>query len=81
MERVPQVLVSETMRSRLPLEEMPRLQKGMQRVERTLGAEGRLLVRWSGTEPKLRVMIEGPDERALEAFAHELVALARKDVG
>ena len=80
MERVPQVLVSETLKSRKPLEEMPRLQKGMQKVERALGAEGRLLVRWSGTEPKLRVMIEGPDEHALRTMAHELVGLAKKDV-
>lgn len=81
MDRVPQVLVSETLRSRVPIDRMPHLVRGMQKVERALGTDGRLLVRWSGTEPKLRVMIEGPDERALSTYARDLVLLARKDVG
>jgi phosphoglucosamine mutase len=38
-------------------------------------------VRWSGTEPKLRVMVEGPDESRIAAMAQDLVAAARKDVG
>jgi phosphoglucosamine mutase len=39
-----------------------------------------VLVRWSGTEPKLRIMLEGPDEERLRAWAWELVAAAQKDV-
>ena len=42
---------------------------------------GRVLVRWSGTEAKLRVMVEGEDERAIAAHAKEIVAAAKKDVG
>ena len=42
---------------------------------------GRLLVRWSGTEPKLRIMIEGEDQAQIAAWAQELAAAARKDVG
>jgi phosphoglucosamine mutase len=40
-----------------------------------------VLVRWSGTEPKLRVMVEGPDEERIRAMALDLVAAARQDVG
>ena len=46
-----------------------------------LGSEGRVLVRWSGTEPKLRVMVEGPDEDRIGTIARDLVAAARSDVG
>ena len=42
--------------------------------------EGRLLVRWSGTEPKLRIMLEGPDEERLRGWAQELAAAARRDL-
>jgi len=38
-------------------------------------------VRWSGTEPKLLVMVEGPDARRIGTMARELVDAARKDVG
>ena len=50
------------------------------RVEAELGREGRVLVRWSGTEPKLRIMLEGPDEAKIRGFAKELADEARKDV-
>jgi phosphoglucosamine mutase len=46
-----------------------------------LGERGRVLVRWSGTEPKLRVMVEGEDEGAIAAFASEILDAARKDLG
>ena len=81
MERVPQVLESVTLSARKPLEEMAALQGLMEKVKASLGKEGRVLVRWSGTEPKLRVMVEGPDERRIGTLAEELVAAAREDVG
>jgi phosphoglucosamine mutase len=81
MERVPQVLESVTLPARRPLEDMESLQQLIAKVKGTLGKEGRVLVRWSGTEPKLRVMVEGPDEFRIGAMASDLVAAARKDVG
>jgi len=80
MERVPQVLESVTLRARKPLEDMASLQTLVERVKATLGKEGRVLVRWSGTEPKLRVMVEGPDEGRIGTIAQDLVAAAREDV-
>jgi phosphoglucosamine mutase len=79
MERVPQVLESVTLAARKPLEDMASLQSLVERVKSSLGREGRVLVRWSGTEPKLRVMVEGPDETRIGTMARELVDAARKD--
>jgi phosphoglucosamine mutase len=81
MERVPQVLESVTLSARKPLEDMAALQRLIERVRAALGKEGRVLVRWSGTEPKLRVMVEGPDEGRIGTIARDLVAAAREDLG
>ncbi len=62
MTRVPQVLENVTLPQRRPLEGMRRLQAVMRSVSKSLGRKGRILVRWSGTEAKLRVMIEGENE-------------------
>jgi phosphoglucosamine mutase len=81
MERVPQVVESVALPSRRPLEEMGRLTRAADEVKRALGGDGRVLVRWSGTEPKLRIMIEGPDEGRIRAWAEDLAAAAREDLG
>jgi phosphoglucosamine mutase len=78
--RVPQALKSVTLPQRKPIEQMPHLRKAIERIERQLGREGRVLVRWSGTEPKLRVMVEGPDELRVATQVNELVAAAQLDV-
>ncbi len=76
MERVPQVLENVTLKSRKPLDQMGPLSKAQAKVEKALGKEGRVLIRWSGTEPKLRIMIEGPSETKIRAFAKDLCAAA-----
>ncbi len=81
MERVPQVLENVNLPARKPLEEMPALRRAAGEVEKTLGSEGRVLVRWSGTEAKLRIMIEGPDLARIEGWAQDLAAAARRDLG
>jgi phosphoglucosamine mutase len=80
MDRVPQVTESVTLPARRSLEEMPALQQASDRVRASLGSEGRVLVRWSGTEPKLRVMLEGPDESRIREWARELADAARAAV-
>ncbi|HVU04561.1 MAG TPA: phosphoglucosamine mutase [Polyangiaceae bacterium] len=80
MERMPQVLESVSFSKRKPLEEMSELGKRMSQIERKLGDTGRLLVRWSGTEPKLRVMLEGPDVATLSELAKDLLSAARRDL-
>jgi phosphoglucosamine mutase len=81
MERVPQVLESVTLPARKPIEDMAALRRLVEEVRAQLGREGRVLVRWSGTEPKLRVMVEGPDEHRIGTIARDLVEAARRDVG
>ncbi len=79
MERVPQVLENLTLPARQPLEKMLSLAAMTKKVEAALGKEGRVLIRWSGTEPKLRIMLEGPEESKIRAWAKELASAAQKD--
>ena len=81
MTRVPQVLVNVALKARRPLEAMTKLAALSQKVERELGSEGRLLVRWSGTEPKLRIMLEGPNEERVRDLANALAEAAKRDAG
>ncbi|MFZ9888434.1 MAG: phosphoglucosamine mutase [Myxococcota bacterium] len=77
-ERVPQELVNVRVARKVPLEELPEVQRLIAAVEGRLGADGRVLVRYSGTEMKARVMIEGPDADVIRkdacAIADALVA-------
>jgi len=79
MQRVPQVLENVTLPSRRPLEDMRTLGELTRKIEKALGRDGRVLVRWSGTEPKLRIMLEGPREERIRAWALELVDAAKHD--
>ncbi len=81
MTRVPQVLQNATLPKRRPIEDMKKLQSLMRSVSKSLGRKGRILVRWSGTEPKLRVMIEGENEAAITRMAQSLIEAARQDFG
>jgi phosphoglucosamine mutase len=79
MERVPQVLESIKLPARRPLEEMPELALRIGAAEKKLGRDGRVLVRWSGTEAKLRLMVEGPDPKVLQALVEDMADAARRD--
>jgi phosphoglucosamine mutase len=79
MQRVPQVLENVTLPARRPLEDMRRLADLTAKIGRALGDDGRVLVRWSGTEPKLRIMLEGPREDRIRAWAKELAEAAKRD--
>jgi phosphoglucosamine mutase len=79
MQRLPQVLENVVLPARRPIEDMRRLAETTAKIARALGADGRVLVRWSGTEPKLRIMLEGPREERIRAWAKELADAARLD--
>ena len=74
MTRTPQVLVSVKVERKLPINEMPGVARMIAQVEQDLGSDGRVLVRYSGTEGKARVMIEGPDEAMIRARAEQIAA-------
>ncbi len=80
MQRVPQVLVSERFNQRKPLSQMPQASKAIAGVEKSLRQKGRVVVRWSGTEPKLRVMVEGDDDKRIKAAASDIIEAARRDL-
>jgi phosphoglucosamine mutase len=80
MERVPQVLENVTLPSKKALDQMPALSAAQAKVEKALGDAGRVLIRWSGTEAKLRIMLEGPEETKIREWAKELAKAAQKDI-
>jgi phosphoglucosamine mutase len=80
MERVPQVLENATFSRRVPIEAMAVMRVAIEKIEKTLGDKGRVLVRWSGTEAKLRIMVEGEDHATIAEYASEILAAAKKDV-
>lgn len=80
MERVPQVLVNVTLPERMPLEDLPKTSLAIASARKSLGKEGRVLVRWSGTEPKLRVMIEGPKRDRIQEMADGIAVQAKKEI-
>jgi len=79
-ERVPQVLVNVNVANKRPVEELPEFQKQLRAVEAALGGDGRVLVRYSGTEPKARVMVEGDDEVRVRGYAAELASALQRSL-
>ena len=80
MQRVPQVLENASFGRRKAIGDMALTSKAITRIEGVLGDSGRVLVRWSGTEAKLRVMLEGEDEKVISAFAKEILEAAGHDL-
>jgi phosphoglucosamine mutase len=78
MTRTPQVLVNTAVEKKVPLEQLPDVQRLIADVERQLGDDGRVLVRYSGTESKARVMIEGMDEGRIQGWADEIAGVLAK---
>jgi phosphoglucosamine mutase len=81
MTSYPQVLVNVPVRRRSALEELSGLREGIRSVEARLGGTGRVLVRFSGTEPVARVMIEGQEHETIERLARELALMIEKELG
>ncbi|MSU64928.1 MAG: phosphoglucosamine mutase [Opitutus sp.] len=65
--KFPQVSVAVRVREKIPLTALPKLAAAIRTVEAGLGAQGRVLVRYSGTEAKLRLLVEGPTAEAVDA--------------
>jgi len=81
MTSLPQVLVNARVREKCDLREIPEIRKVIEAVEADLGENGRVLIRYSGTEPLLRVMIEGQDQQGIERQAEEIAELVRQKLG
>ena len=72
IERFPQVLVNFAVAEKRPIESLADFQRQLGQVEAALGDRGRVLIRYSGTEAKARVMVEGEDERRVTQYANDL---------
>ena len=81
MRRFPQVLLNVPVAAKKPLDAVPALQAAIARTEGVLGERGRVLVRYSGTEALLRVMLEGEHEAQIRALAEEIAGTARTALG
>ena len=77
----PQRLVNVRVRERKPLTDLPAVAAEIRAAESSFGDSGRVLVRFSGTEPLARVMVEGPDLARVEEFANRIAARIRADLG
>jgi phosphoglucosamine mutase len=81
LRKFPQVLVNVPVRAKPPIASLPGLTERVRAFEDELKDTGRILIRYSGTEPLARVMIEGPDAERVQAMAAELAALIRREIG
>jgi len=77
----PQVLVNVPVSSKPSLAKIPAIASAVRSIEEHLGEDGRVLLRYSGTENLARVMVEGPDAEWIEAKANELAELIAREIG
>jgi phosphoglucosamine mutase len=77
---LPQILINLKLKHRVPLEKLPRFQKAKAEFEKKLGGRGRILVRYSGTEAVLRIMVEGEDRKETEKIVNALAEKARAEI-
>ena len=74
----PQILVNVRVREKRPLDSDPEIAAALRKVEANLEGQGRLLVRYSGTEPLLRIMIEGQDQNQIKTWAEEIAGVVKQ---
>jgi phosphoglucosamine mutase len=77
----PQRLVNVRVKQKKPLDEAPAVVEEIRRAEQALAGSGRVLVRFSGTEPLARVMIEGPDMEQVDRWCASIADTIRQEMG
>jgi phosphoglucosamine mutase len=79
--RYPQVIVNVKVSEKKPIESLPEFSRAVRSVESDLKGRGRVLIRYSGTEPAARIMVEGDDERQVGEYANHLADHLRRALG
>lgn len=79
--RYPQVLLNVRVARKVDFKALPAVSAAARSVEERLGEDGRLVLRYSGTEPLARIMIEGPEQEMIDALAEELAVAIRGELG
>jgi phosphoglucosamine mutase len=77
----PQVLLNVRVREKVALQTVPAVADAIARVEARVAGQGRLLIRYSGTEPLLRVMLEGQQQDEIRSWAQEIVDVVKEHLG
>jgi phosphoglucosamine mutase len=77
----PQVLLNVRVRERVELNTVPAVAEAIARVEARVAGQGRVLIRYSGTEPLLRVMLEGQQQDQIRGWAQEIVDVVKEHLG
>jgi phosphoglucosamine mutase len=78
MRKYPQLLVNLKVREQIPLDRLPEVTETVKAVEKELGSKGRILLRYSGTEPKIRLLVETREEALLQPVADRVLAPIKK---
>jgi len=81
LEPYPQILLNVRVSRKPTIDEIPSLSAAIKEAENVLDGNGRVLVRYSGTEPLLRIMIEGPEREIIESLAKNICESAQKTIG
>lgn len=77
---MPRAIQNRKVSKKIPFEELPASRALMAKFEQELGGSGRLFVRYSGTEQKLRVLIEGPDQARINQMAAQIADLILEEI-
>jgi phosphoglucosamine mutase len=80
LEPLPQHLMNVPVQRKIPFEQVPEVQKSVQAAEKSLQGKGRVLLRYSGTEAKARVMVEGTDPELVQALTSDLAQVIQDHV-
>jgi phosphoglucosamine mutase len=79
--KYPQILLNVSVKSKPDLQTIPEIHSAISKLEEELKSSGRILVRYSGTEPLARIMIEGPEQSRIESMAASLAEIVRNKLG
>lgn len=80
VKKYPQILINKTVKSKIPFEKLPTTSSLIQKYEKELGSDGRVLARYSGTENLLRVMVEGKNFKEIKSMAQNIISSADKEI-
>ena len=80
IEDVPQTLINCRVKNRKPIDQIKGYDSLVKKIESELKGEGRIFVRYSGTEPVLRILVEGPDRRKISEYAQEIATYIEKEL-
>lgn len=80
LEDMPQILKNLKVSKRVPLEDIKAFQDALKQIEKEMNGNGRVFVRFSGTEPLVRVLVEGPDHKKITTYANHLGELLTKEL-